>query len=36
MAALTDRVVLIAGATSVSGRVAARALLDAGAHVVAT
>ncbi|RUQ26581.1 alcohol dehydrogenase, partial [Micrococcus sp. HSID17245] len=27
MAALTDRVVLIAGATSVSGRVAARALL---------
>ena len=36
MAALTDRAVLIAGATSASGRAAARTLLDAGAHVVAT
>ncbi len=36
MAALTDRAVLIAGATSDSGRAAARTLLDAGAHVVAT
>ena len=36
MAALTDRAVLIAGATSASGRAAARTLRDAGAHVVAT
>ena len=36
MAALTDRAVLIAGATSASGRAATRTLLDAGAHVVAT
>ena len=36
MAALTDRAVLIAGATSDSGRAATRTLLDAGAHVVAT
>ena len=36
MAALTDRAVLIAGATSASGRAATRTLLDAGAHVVPT
>lgn len=36
MAALTDRAVLIAGATSASGRAVTRTLLDAGAHVVAT
>jgi len=36
VAALTDRAVLIAGATSDSGRAATRTLLDAGAHVVAT
>jgi len=34
--ALTDRTVLIAGATSASGLAAAGTLLEAGAHVVAT
>ena len=36
MAALTDRAVLIAGATSASGRAVTRTLLDAGAHVIAS
>ena len=35
MSELSDKVVLIAGATSPSGRAVARALLDAGARVVA-
>lgn len=35
MSELDDRVVLIAGATSASGRAVARALLDAGARVIA-
>jgi NADP-dependent 3-hydroxy acid dehydrogenase YdfG len=35
MTDLANRTVLIAGATSASGRAVARALLDAGAHVVA-
>jgi NADP-dependent 3-hydroxy acid dehydrogenase YdfG len=34
MSELSDKVVLIAGATSASGRAVARALLDAGARVV--
>jgi NADP-dependent 3-hydroxy acid dehydrogenase YdfG len=36
MTGVTDRVVLLAGATSDAGLAAARALLDAGARVIAT